>query len=126
MESNDTIFDRIGGESTVERLVDSFYQKVLADEDLSPFFKNVPIDKQKRMQREFFAAALGGPSKYTGRSLSHAHYGLGIQRSHFTRFVDILLETLRAVSIDEKDTVKIIDRINTYSDEILGGAGLDG
>lgn len=126
MDDKPTIYDRIGGEEAIERLVGSFYEKVLVDEDLYPFFKDVPTEKQKRMQREFFAAALGGPAKYTGRPLSHAHYNLGIQRRHFTRFVEILLETLQGASIDDRDTVDIIDRINTYSDEILGGAGLDG
>lgn len=126
MDDKPTIYDRIGGEEAIERLVGSFYEKVLVDEDLRPFFKDVPMEKQKRMQREFFAAALGGPAKYTGRPLSHAHYNLGIQRRHFTRFVEILLETLQGASIDDRDTVDIIDRINTYSDEILGGAGLDG
>jgi hemoglobin len=43
------------------------------------------------MQREFFAAALGGPQAYSGLSLTQAHAGRGITPRHFNRFVQHLL-----------------------------------
>jgi hemoglobin len=126
-EGEETLFDRVGGEETIARLVGVFYERVLADPELEPFFRNTSMEKQRHMQREFFAVALGGPIKYTGRPLGDAHRGLGIKPNHMTRFVGHLLDTLRSVGLEESETDEIISRINTYADDILSGgaSGLD-
>ncbi len=121
-----TLYDRIGGGDTVRRLVTDFYQRVLADPDLRPFFEDVPVDKLAHMQSEFFATALDGPLEYTGRPLSEVHAGLGIRPHHIQLFLDHLLETLEGYEIGRDDRYDIVSRINTYADEITGGVGVDG
>ncbi len=120
------LFDRVGGEDGVDRMVEAFYARVLADAELAPFFADASMEVLRRMQREFFAAALDGPIRYTGRPLSEVHAGRGIRVRHLARFVDHLLATLRDQGIDEDDTYEIISRINTYADEITGETGVDG
>ena len=124
--SPQSLFDRIGGEPVVESLIDTFYERVLSDEKLKPFFKNTPMDKLRHMQREFFAAALDGPIKYSGRPLAYVHQGRGIKPSHIGRFVGHLLDSLKDSNLDENDINEIIDHVNTYADEITGGGSVDG
>ena len=119
-DKQQTLFARIGGEQTVAELIGDFYDRVLADPELKPFFKNTPMDKLRRMQHEFFSAALDGPITYTGRPLSYVHHGKGITRHHFALYVNHLLETLRDLEITDQDTQEIIGRISTYADEITG------
>lgn len=121
-----TLFERIGGEAGVAALVDAFYARVLADPELAPFFATTPMDKLRRMQREFFAAALDGPLVYTGRSMAEVHAGRGIQPRHLRRFVDHLFETLRDQQIDEDEAYAVVSRINTWADEITGQTTVDG
>jgi hemoglobin len=123
-EGKQTLYERVGGEETIEHLVGAFYVRVLADTELEPFFRDTSMEKQRRMQRVFFAVALGGPIEYTGRPLGDAHRGLGITTEHMTRFVGHLLDTLKGVGVDEADTDEIIARINTYADDILSGGAL--
>ena len=111
-----TLFERIGGEQMIAEVVDDFYQRVLADPELKPFFRNASIDKLRSMQREFFGAALDGPITYTGKPLSYVHHG----RIHFTLFVNHLLDTLRDRGINDQDVTDIISRIRIYADEITG------
>ncbi len=125
-ESEKTLYDRIGGEAAIVALVDDFYERVLGDAKLAPFFEHTDTDKLRRMQREFFAAALDGPIKYSGRPLAYVHQGRGIKPSHIGRFVGHLIETLKKKEIDRHDIDGIIDRVNRYADEITGGGGLDG
>jgi hemoglobin len=66
-------YDDIGGAAAVRAALDAFYPRVLADEMLSPFFLGVDIERLKKTQESFIAAALGGPGDYAGRSLAHAH-----------------------------------------------------
>lgn len=121
-----TLYARIGGEEGVRKLVDDFYDRVLADPELKPFFEHTPMDKLRSMQLEFFSAALNGPITYGGKPLGHVHQRRGIGKKHFALFVERLLDTLKVLDLDEKDVYEIIDRINLYADEITGEEAFDG
>ena len=125
-EKQHTLFERLGGEASIAELIHDFYDRVLADPELKPFFKHTSIDKLRRMQREFFSAALDGPITYTGRPLSHVHHGRGISKHHFALYVNHLLDTLQDCGINDQDINEIIGRINTYADEITGDTGHTG
>jgi hemoglobin len=120
-----TLYERIGGEQAVDSLVDVFYDRVLADEQLRPFFAGVSMDSLRSMQREFFCAALDGPAHYTGRPLSEAHHGRGIETRHLRRFLDHLLDTLEE-RLAEDDVLEVISRVNRYVGEITGRSDSSG
>lgn len=121
-----TLYERIGGDEAVAALVHDFYGRVFTDPMLAPFFEGSSMDHLKSMQREFFAAALDGPIRYSGLSLVDVHVGRGIRTRHVARFVELLLDTLRSKGIDEQDALDIISRINTYVSDITGEVGVDG
>ena len=121
------LYARIGGTLGVSALVDAFYRRVLADPLLGPMFAHVPMVKLKRMQLEFFSAALGGPVEYTGRPIIDAHHHLHLQLAHYQRFVRCLMETLEQFRIDERERYEIIGRLNLYTEDVVGaGTGLMG
>ena len=125
-EPRTTPYARIGGAKTVASLVDAFYDRVLADVELAPFFEHADLQRLLEMQRMVFSMALGGPVAYEGRPLAHAHRGRGIGREHLQRFTDHLFATLEDFDLDEQERLEMIARINTYSSEILGGYGISG
>lgn len=118
-----TLFERIGGDQAIAELIHKFYDRVVADPELKPFFENASIEKIRRMQREFLSAALDGPMTYTGQPLGYVHHGRGITKHHFALYVGHLIHTLEKLEINEQDVQDIISRINTYADEITGTAG---
>lgn len=126
MASKQSLYDRLGGEAGIATLVDRFYARVLADPKLGAFFKGVPMDKLRAMQREFFSAALGGPSAYTGRPLNHAHAGHGITLKDFSRFAGNLVDTLTEMGIPEADVQAVVSRIAVYANEITGDSAMPG
>ena len=121
-----SLFERVGGLEGTDKLVVNFYNRVLADPELSSFFEHVAMDKLHTMQREFFSAALDGPLSYTGKPIYQAHFGRGIERKHFAKFVDHLFGTLQTFDLNEREVSEVIGRINTYVDEVVGGHGLAG
>jgi len=121
-----TLYERIGGDAAIERLLVRFYERVLADPELAPFFADVAIEKLRAMQKLFFSAALDGPLEYTGRPLAAVHHGLGIRPAHLQRFVAHLVATLRDHPLGEEDVLAIVDRIDTYADDITGEVSVDG
>jgi len=125
--SRPSLYERIGGEPAVSELMSAFYDRVISDPELRPFFEGVSMDKLRRMQREFFSAALDGPATYSGRPISEVHAGRGIELRHLRRFMDHLLATLRERGLGEDDAYEVVSRIHTYADEITGATGgIDG
>ncbi|MEL7498641.1 MAG: group 1 truncated hemoglobin [Planctomycetota bacterium] len=121
-----TLYEMIGGRENVELMVTAFYQRVLADPLLAPFFEYTEIEKLKKMQVAFFSIALGGGEPAEMSSLRKVHAGRGIESKHLTRFTELLMETLMEVGITEENAKKVYERIGTYSNDILGESNVDG
>lgn len=58
------LFDRIGGQATVDRLVDSLYDRFEADDVIRPFF-GTGLANGRIRQKRFFAEWLGGSPRYS-------------------------------------------------------------
>lgn len=72
-----TIYEDIGGAAAVSAAVDEFYDRVLADPSLAPYFADLSIPKLKGHQRAFIAVAIGGPGRglRQGRRPPRQHAG---------------------------------------------------
>jgi truncated hemoglobin YjbI/ankyrin repeat protein len=91
------LFARLGGQSTVDRVVDALYDGFASDEVLRPMFGK-DLDGERARQKFFFAEWLGGPRRYSDighAGLKHRHDGLPITRAlagrwlgHFRRALD--------------------------------------
>ena len=121
-----TLFEQIGGQPTIDKLITAFYQKVLADPLLQPFFEQSSIEKLTSIQKVFFSVALGGPEPDKKFSLYEIHQGRGIQVKHLTRFTEHLMETLLEIGVKEQDAKNVYERIATYSNDVLGESSVDG
>jgi hemoglobin len=117
-----TLYERLGGEIGVERLILKLYERVLADPALAPFFRGAAMEKLQRMQREFLGAALGGPQVYGGLALSWVHAGRGIATEHFNHFGRHLLTALEDMSVAPEDVREVVHRISALKNDITGEA----
>lgn len=101
MTTTTTLYDALGGRLAIEAAVAEFYNRVLADPELAPFFRQTDLKRLKSHQRAFVAMALGGPAGYNGRAMHTAHAGRGIADAHFDRVAGHLAETLRSLGVAE-------------------------
>lgn len=118
-----SLYDRVGGEQGVIKLVDAFYDRVFLDKELAPFFDSARVDRLKKMQKEFFTIALGGPGEYSDVNLSHAHHGKGIEIQHFRAFVQHMFDSLKELDLSEEEIYQIASHVNTYVGDVVEGAG---
>jgi two-component system chemotaxis sensor kinase CheA len=76
-KSNASLYDRIGGMSVVDSVVEVFCGRVAADDRLKSFFDGVNPDVLQGNLREFFSNKLGGPDSYKGPGPQEAKRVLG-------------------------------------------------
>jgi len=89
-----SIFDRYGGFASVGKIVLDFYDRVLDDDILGPFFEDVDMRRLIDHQTKFMASVMGGPASYTDETLQHVHAHLGIDHVAFEQMIRVLRETL--------------------------------
>jgi hemoglobin len=116
-----SIYDQIGGHAALEVVVDDFYTRVLADDELSGFFSGTNMSRLKGRQVEFFAAALGGPDPYTGAAMRQVHQGRGITMHHFTLVAGHLSDSLAAAGVPAETIEKIMAVVSPLATEIASG-----
>lgn len=114
-----SLFERIGGIPGIDAMLVDFYDLVLSDKVLAPFFAGATMGQLRNMQREFFAMALGGGTDYSGKSLECIHRKYSIEHKHFARFVYYLLKTLHRHNVEEDGIQSIIRHIHSYTDSIV-------
>ena len=79
-----SLYHKLGGHPAIDAAVEAFYVKVLADNRIKHFFEDINMTKQRRKQKEFLSAALGGPIPWTGKDMRKAHANLpGLNETHF-------------------------------------------
>ena len=111
-----SIFDRVGGFKTVRKIVSDFYDRVLENETLIPYFEGVDMPRLIDHQTKFFAMLLGGPASYTDAQLGKIHGGMGIKDHAFEVVCELVVETLEDHDLAEADIQdvrsKLLDRKN--------------
>lgn len=120
-----SLYERVGGAAAIPGLVNQFYSAILKDASMRPYFVGVDMDKLKRMQVEFFSAALGGPVHYSGKPILDAHHDLRITLIAFQRFVQHLFDILEKYHLSEQECYDVIARLNLYVNDVVSpGTGL--
>lgn len=113
------IYDTIGGEPALVAVVEDFYERVLADQQLAGFFAGANMPKLKGRQVEFFAAALGGPHLYEGASMRQAHAGRGISQADFDKVAFHLTNALASAGVPAETISQIAAAVTPLADEIV-------
>ena len=117
--TNQTLFHKLGGKPTVQKAVDVFYEKVLGDPELAPFFKNTDMTRQRAHQAAFIGLALGGPNEYHGRSMRDAHADMGLEDKHFDGVAGHLKATLEELGVGADDVQTILGAVGGLRDDVL-------
>ncbi|WP_299744862.1 group 1 truncated hemoglobin [uncultured Tateyamaria sp.] len=102
-----TLYESYGGFSQVSKIVLSFYDSLLDNDEIGPFFDDVDMSRIVDHQTKFIASLLGGPAAYTDKQLQQLHAHLDITDAHFDELETLLRETLLAhgMASDDVETV---------------------
>ena len=114
-----TIYRDIGGRDAVEAVVDDFYERVLADEQLAPYFDGMDMDELHSHQVQFISAVAGGPVEYSGANMREAHAHLGIEETDFDLVGRYLQAALEENGVDEENIEAIMSEVVALKEPVL-------
>jgi hemoglobin len=120
------LFGRIGGQATVDRLVDSLYARFAADTAIRPLFGRDFTPGRER-QKRFFAEWLGGPPRYSESAwgaLHQHHEDLPITRPVAERWLGHLRSALSDTVPDAADAAMILQRAQAVALALVNHEGL--
>jgi hemoglobin len=121
-----TLWDRLGGEKGVTKVVDDLLPVLAKDEKVN-FFRGQPppaeeeTKARKRTAVEFLSKVTGGPLKYTGKDMKEAHKGLGITNDEYDAMVKDLKEVLKKNAVPDDAAKELADLIEGMRKDIVEG-----
>jgi len=120
---SDRLYEQVGGTKTINELVRIFYDRVLADPRLAPFFSSADMEAQRAKQVMFLIMLLGRTRTFSGGDLGAAHAGAraqGLTNEHFDALLGHFGASLRELEVREDYIGEVLARIETTRDAVLG------
>ncbi len=93
--SEATLYDELGGQPGIARIVSALIEEIAADPRIVAFFDDTDVARFEQKLCEQLCVVSGGPCTYTGDDMRSAHAGLGIGPAHMNALVEDLQKALR-------------------------------
>jgi hemoglobin len=102
-----SLFERLGGSSGIERIVDDVASRHLENPAINARFRpyleeSGRLDTLKLHLSRFLEMGSGGPQRYTGRDMRSAHKGMNISPTEYMAALDDILAALVHTGVEEQ------------------------
>ncbi len=117
------LFERIGGQPAIDRLVDLLYEGIGDDDQLRPLFPR-DLAPSRSASKLFFAEWLGGPRRYSEQAhagLRHRHDGLPITPALADRWLGHFRRATVAAVAAEDDRGAILAQVRSLAMALVSG-----
>ena len=115
---NTTLYVKYGSRLT-SGMAECFYDRVLVDPELAPFFEGIDVEKLREHLADFLTVLTGGPNLYKGRDLLAAHQGLKISEADFDRLMVHVAAAAEELDIELEDIVTVAEAIIGLKDQVV-------
>ncbi len=119
-----SLFERLGGSSGIERIVDEVATRHLENVTINARFRPFlePPEKLEALKvhlARFLELGSGGPQRYTGRDMRSAHTGMNISPAEYMAAVDDIIDSLTVLGIDEQTRKDVLAITWSLKGEII-------
>jgi hemoglobin len=118
----DALYDLVGGKRTIWAVTESFYEKVLAHEDLRHFFEGTDMASLRARQSMFVSMLTGGQTVFTGKEVGAAHARArerGLNDVHFDTFLKLFRAALDEVGITPERAERVMALLENQRAKVL-------
>jgi hemoglobin len=126
------LFERIGGEVVLRRVVDQYFEMAFADEKLNFTGKGTPkqwepnpgsTSRLKERYYQFLASATAGPQgghKYEGQPVAQVHKDLGITPEQFEQSLALWHRALNNAGVSQKESEEFVKTLEGARQSVVG------
>jgi hemoglobin len=134
-----SLFDRLGGQDTIGKIVDDFATRALADPRVNWERKGVKygglsvhhnksmewnaspqnVEQLKKHLVQFLALSTGGPAFYDGKDMKDAHANLHITNAEFDAAVGDLKASLDKLQVPNKEQKELLSIVESTRPQIV-------
>lgn len=117
--NNASLYERLGGKSALQAVVDDLITRIAADERINEFFQDSDIPELKVQLVDQLCELSGGPCVYEGRDMVAAHAGMGITQADFDAMVEDLVLTLNTFEIPEQEQKELLAVLAPMAEDMV-------
>jgi hemoglobin len=118
-QTDDSLYQQLGGQSALVTLMDDFMVRLLADKRMAPFFKDVDHKHVKAQLVAQICEVSGGPCKLKGPDMKKAHSGFDVSKGDFNALVEVLQQSMDAQGIGFGTQNKLLARLAPMHRDII-------
>jgi hemoglobin len=117
--ADDSLYQQLGGQPGLVKLMDDFMTRLLADKRMNPFFKDVDHKYVKEQLVAQFCEVSGGPCRLKGPDMKKAHEGMDITKGDFNALVEVLQDSMSAQGIGFSTQNRLLARLAPMHRDII-------
>ena len=117
--TQNTLYEKYGGFSQINRIVMAFYDAMLDSEEIGPYFDDVDMAALVDHQTKFISQVMGGPASYSNEVLEQVHRRLNITQQAFEEMTGFLEETLVEYGFTPEDVRSVMVTIKSCQPYIV-------
>lgn len=114
-----SLYDRLGGKSSISSVVDQFVANVAADTRINGRFATTNIQKLKGHLVDQVCMATGGPCSYSGRDMKTTHAGMKISNGDFEALVEDLVKALDMFKVPAQEKGELLGLLGPMKKDIV-------
>jgi hemoglobin len=119
LPGDDSLFQALGGQAGVTRLVEDFVPRLSQDVRFAALFKNTKMKRLHDTLVEQICVVAGGPCTYSGDPMDEVHKGQKIDHADFNAVVEILQQSMDAQGIAFRTQGRLLARLAPMHGEIV-------
>ena len=121
---NQTLFERLGANEGISRIVDDVVEAHMNNPFINvrflPYLETPEkMAEIKRHTVDFFSAGSGGGAIYAGRDMPTAHRGMNISHAEYMQALDDIFQVLDKHQIDEGSKSEVLSILWSLKDMII-------
>ena len=120
MGDKKSLYDRLGGKSAIEAMVDDLMVNVAADARIQQRFAGANLRGFKQNLVEQICEVTGGPCIYTGRNMRTAHTGMAVTETEFDAVIEDMSKTLDKFQVAADNKAELIGVLAKMKGDIVG------
>jgi len=108
--TSQTLYDRIGGEDKLEKIVSNVYQAMKADKEIGKMFARFRLEKLQERTVDYLRGEWGGDG-YQGSDLFLAHSHLGVNNHQYDIMMKCYVRALKKERIGKQETQEVLESL---------------